>query len=105
MIAEQAKSAFAYGWMNYAREFLGLYGQNENKSRALYNARDKNQESKPRAITGRDKQKSIVGSIVVAFLIVYIAAQTLGLINNFIETNALLEFYKGANVILYSNIG
>ena len=95
MTKENIQNTFAWGWKKFAGDFLELYGQEQNPARIA-----------AQSVAGGKKssQKSVVASIIVAFLIVFITAQALNFVNNFVENKYLLEKYKGANVIIYSNI-
>jgi len=84
MTLENTQS-LAWGWKKFTNDFLELYGK------------EKKQKT--------DKSKGFIASIILSFLIILISAQALGFIYSFVENRALLEEYKGANVIVYSNIG
>jgi len=75
----------SWGWKRFANDFLELYGKEKKQK--------------------KENPKGFIASIILSFLIIFIAAQTLGFVYNLVENNALLEEYKGANVIVYSNIG
>jgi len=84
MTNEHAQT-LTWGWKKFADEFLELYGKEKKQK--------------------KESPKGFIMSIVLSFLIIFITAQTLGFVYTFVENQSLLEMYKGANVILYSNIG
>ncbi|PIR93404.1 hypothetical protein COT99_01080 [Candidatus Falkowbacteria bacterium CG10_big_fil_rev_8_21_14_0_10_43_10] len=84
MTNARAQTVYVWSWKKFAQDFLELYGQKTKKQK---------------------KQPNVFASVIVAFIIIFIAAQILGAVNNFIENKYLLEKYKGANVVVYSNIG
>jgi len=84
MTTENAQS-LTWGWKKFADEFLELYGKEKKQK--------------------KENPKGFIASIILSFLIIFIAAQTLGFAYNVVENQSLLEEYKGANIIVYSNIG
>ncbi|PIT93627.1 hypothetical protein COU00_03300 [Candidatus Falkowbacteria bacterium CG10_big_fil_rev_8_21_14_0_10_43_11] len=79
---EKTKNIFTWGWRRFSSDWLEL---------------EKNKQ--------KQSTKSVVLSVAAAFFIVVFSAQALGWVNNLVEQKYLLEKYKNANVILYSNIG
>jgi len=78
MTQETVKKS-AWSWRNFSEDFLQL-----NKT--------------------EEPKKNIAVSIVAAFFIVLISAQTLGFINTLYDQNVWESKHKNSSVVVYSNI-